>query len=378
MKKLIIATAVSLGLGSVTANANDIDWVGAYGMYYDIDGDKPEPIPYLEDGFAGGLEVGFRFSPRWGARIEAAYMEVDNDGSAVARNQYGMLYGVDAMYFLENDDAYLFAGAKVLDLSDTYNMVNAGVGRHWHINDKFRVITEVAGYYAFEDRLRDVSFKIGLAYTLGDTPSNNYVAQEPAQLAAAAAPADSDKDGVVDSADRCPGTPMGTKVDSNGCAMPVEKDTDGDGVVDSADKCPGTPSTDAVDSDGCSRFGEEVVSQNVRVLFANNSDEITNPGDAEIVDFANFMKRFGKVDAVIEGHASAPGNDDYNMKLSQRRADAFRTLLIERYGIASRRLTAQGFGETQLLDTSNTAEAHRINRRIVVNVSETVKVKVKR
>ncbi len=67
------------------------------------------------------------------------------------------------------------------------------------------------------------------------------------------APKDSDKDGVVDSADLCPGTPVGTPVDANGCALP--KDSDGDGVVNDKDKCPNTPAGTKVDATGCP-FGD--------------------------------------------------------------------------------------------------------------------------
>ncbi len=62
-------------------------------------------------------------------------------------------------------------------------------------------------------------------------------------------PKDADGDGVVDSADRCPNTPAGDAVDANGCSLP--KDADGDGVVDSADRCPNTPRGTAVDASGC-------------------------------------------------------------------------------------------------------------------------------
>ena len=44
------------------------------------------------------------------------------------------------------------------------------------------------------------------------------------------------------------------------------------------------------------------------------------------------------------------------------------------YGIDSSRLETIGYGETQLLDTDNDAEAHRVNRRISVTVKDTVKV----
>ena len=61
-------------------------------------------------------------------------------------------------------------------------------------------------------------------------------------------PVDSDGDGVCDGLDKCPDTPKGAQVDANGCPI----DSDGDGVFDGIDKCPGTPKGCTVDSTGCS------------------------------------------------------------------------------------------------------------------------------
>jgi outer membrane protein OmpA-like peptidoglycan-associated protein len=61
--------------------------------------------------------------------------------------------------------------------------------------------------------------------------------------------ADMDKDGVVDTADKCPGTAAGIMVDATGCA----KDSDSDGVADSNDSCPGTASGIMVDATGCAK-----------------------------------------------------------------------------------------------------------------------------
>ena len=60
-------------------------------------------------------------------------------------------------------------------------------------------------------------------------------------------PFDSDGDGVADHLDQCPGTPNGVKVDGKGCPL----DSDGDGVPDYLDKCPETTAGQAVNAQGC-------------------------------------------------------------------------------------------------------------------------------
>ena len=61
---------------------------------------------------------------------------------------------------------------------------------------------------------------------------------------------DSDGDGVIDSEDLCPDTPVGESVDSDGCSS-SQKDSDGDGVTDNLDACPNTSAGATVDSSGC-------------------------------------------------------------------------------------------------------------------------------
>ncbi|MFC3095214.1 OmpA family protein [Alteromonas sediminis] len=373
MKTKLTALTLALSLGSAAALANsnggddNYKWVGVYGSLYDINKDKPygQPGDYLDNGLGLGIEAGWKFTPKWGLRAEFTKYNIKTDGGY--RRQSGSLYGVDAVYFFPEDTFYAFTGVKKLSLDESYGLFNIGVGKHWGSSDYFRVITEVAANRDFGQGTKDVAFKVGIAFNFG---TGGYLSSsEPA----AVAPLDSDNDGVLDRNDRCPGTAPGVNVDANGC--PMEKDSDSDGVADSADKCPNTPRGDVVDAEGCTRFGEEEVSKTVRVLFANDSAKVEEPNDSEIIDLVNFLKRYGKVQAVIEGHASTPGDADYNMDLSKRRANAFKDVLVDK-GIDASRLSTEGYGETRLLDSSNTAAAHRLNRRIVVNVSEVIKVKL--
>lgn len=393
MKIIPALLATSAVLASTTAIADShkdeplYKWIGGYAIHHEINWDKPEkPFGYLKHGQGFGLEAGWQFTPDWGFRAEFARLAVDaiKDAPIGQGDQNGNLYGFDALRFLGEGKTYLFSGPKILELeTQDYLMLNVGIGRHWKVNEQARFITEFASYFDFDNGTNDYSIKIGFAFDFSHLGSSKSSASSNA--ASANASMDQDNDGVKDSADRCPGTAAGAKVDYNGCTMAAastagnqqaENDSDKDGVVDSVDKCPNTPSMDMVDARGCTRFGEEVVSKTVRVLFANNSDAVENPSDSDIVELAKLLKRYGKMDVVIEGHASTPGNEDYNMALSERRAKAFKAVLVDMYDISASRLNTVGYGETRLLDSSDTAAAHRLNRRIVVNISDTIKVKL--
>lgn len=141
-------------------------------------------------------------------------------------------------------------------------------------------------------------------------------------------PADSDKDGVVDPADKCPNTPLGTKVDQVGCPV------------------------------------IECKSAKIEIDFDTNKSDVKPVYHAELDKVAAKLNKFPKATAVIEGHTDNVGADASNQKLSERRAQAVKNYLVEKQGIAASRLSAKGFGETKPIDSNKTAEGRSKNRRV--------------
>lgn len=70
----------------------------------------------------------------------------------------------------------------------------------------------------------------------------------------------------------------------------------------------------------------------------------------------------------VEGHTDYIGSDQYNQRLSERRANAVRKYLIER-GIASARIRVVGYGEQRPIADNKTAEGRAINRRAEFEVT---------
>jgi OOP family OmpA-OmpF porin len=69
----------------------------------------------------------------------------------------------------------------------------------------------------------------------------------------------------------------------------------------------------------------------------------------------------------VGGHTDSIGSDEYNLRLSQRRAEAVAAWLAA-HGIAAARLTAKGFGESKPVADNRTAEGRQRNRRIEIVV----------
>ena len=77
------------------------------------------------------------------------------------------------------------------------------------------------------------------------------------------------------------------------------------------------------------------------------------------------MLAFPNVNALIEGHTDNVGEVEYNLTLSQERAEAVLNYLTSKK-VDATRLTAQGFGETQPIKSNNSEEGRALNRRVVV------------
>lgn len=70
----------------------------------------------------------------------------------------------------------------------------------------------------------------------------------------------------------------------------------------------------------------------------------------------------------VEGYTDSVGGDDYNMRLSENRANAVRSYLVEQ-GVSADAVSARGFGKTQPVADNSTAAGRQMNRRVQLVVS---------
>jgi len=81
------------------------------------------------------------------------------------------------------------------------------------------------------------------------------------------------------------------------------------------------------------------------------------------------MKKYAKMRLEIHGHTDNVGEDEYNMKLSERRASAVVSYLIQN-GISSSRLEYKGFGSSKPIASNETEEGQQENRRVEVYIND--------
>lgn len=102
----------------------------------------------------------------------------------------------------------------------------------------------------------------------------------------------------------------------------------------------------------------------LKVQFATDSAEIPPAYYNEINRVGDYMQKYPTTTAAIEGHTDNVGTLEYNMKLSQHRAESVVNYLVEKFGIERSRLTAQGYGPTRRIAYNDTPEGRQQNRRI--------------
>ena len=105
------------------------------------------------------------------------------------------------------------------------------------------------------------------------------------------------------------------------------------------------------------------------VLFETGKADLL-PGAMRTIDkLAMFLRENPNRKVLIEGHTDSRGSERYNLKLSQRRANAVKQALVER-GIEPERIIAKGYGEAYPVASNSTAAGRQQNRRVEIVILE--------
>lgn len=111
---------------------------------------------------------------------------------------------------------------------------------------------------------------------------------------------------------------------------------------------------------------EQKLSIDIYVNFPYNSADLQTDARISLDRLGTALSdpRIRAYNFMIAGHTDAKGGDDYNQRLSERRALVVRHYLVTRFGIDARQLSAVGYGKSQLLDPSRPEDG--VNRRVQV------------
>ncbi|HEA29400.1 MAG TPA: OmpA family protein [Leeuwenhoekiella sp.] len=379
---------------------------------------------YVGDGFIVGIRGSINKIDQLGdtSADDLAYYSVDGMVSYSFRDA---LFGEGGWF-----DPYLGIGGGYTFLDDisSFGTANGTVGLRIWLAENINLNLTSTYKHAFEDRyVKHFQHTAGIGFVFGGTDSDgdgvyddeDECPETPGLEEFNGCP-DTDGDGIKDSEDACPteaGTPEMNGCpdsDGDGVADPDDEcpdvagvaalqgcpDADGDGVKDSEDNCPneagpaandGCPYEDAdndgvLDKDddcpevagpasnnGCPEITVEVLEElNVQVrtvLFDLNKSSIQEDSQATLDDVISTMQEYPNTRFLIEGHTDSQGRAEYNMKLSQERAQSVKDYM-ESHGLPATRLSSQGFGEEQPVATNATSAGRAKNRRVELSLIE--------
>ncbi len=103
------------------------------------------------------------------------------------------------------------------------------------------------------------------------------------------------------------------------------------------------------------------------LVFDLESYRLREETKSNLNDLAGTLKKYDDTNILIEGHTDNTGEDAYNQKLSENRADAVENYLVAQ-GINNSRVTTKGYGEQQPLDSNETEVGKQKNRRVEVAI----------
>jgi len=99
------------------------------------------------------------------------------------------------------------------------------------------------------------------------------------------------------------------------------------------------------------------------ILFDFNKATLRRDVEFNLVKIATILNQFGEMNVLVEGHTDAIGTDEYNLALSQKRAQAVSDFLASQ-GVAAKRLSWEGYGKTRPVADNYTDVGRQKNRRV--------------
>jgi outer membrane protein OmpA-like peptidoglycan-associated protein len=112
------------------------------------------------------------------------------------------------------------------------------------------------------------------------------------------------------------------------------------------------------------------------ILFDSDKADLKDASRANLAKVAAVLKEYPETNLLIEGHTDSQNTETYNQKLSERRAGAVESFLIEQ-GVAASRLKSKGYGEMTPVASNETAEGRAQNRRVEVKIEANEDLKAK-
>jgi outer membrane protein OmpA-like peptidoglycan-associated protein len=116
------------------------------------------------------------------------------------------------------------------------------------------------------------------------------------------------------------------------------------------------------------RVGEGIlITFDSGLLFDVDKADIQTTTKANLDQLSQTLKKYDDTNILVEGHTDATGEESYNKKLSDKRAESVENYLVTN-GVGDNRITTKGYGEAQPVAGNDTETGRRQNRRVEVAI----------
>ncbi len=123
------------------------------------------------------------------------------------------------------------------------------------------------------------------------------------------------------------------------------------------------------------RIGEGIkITFSSGILFDVDQSNLKDQYKGELSELSRILNKYDDTNIMLAGHTDSTGSEDYNLKLSQKRADSVANYLASQ-NVNSARFATEGYGETQPVATNDTEAGRAQNRRVEVAIWANDKLK---
>ncbi len=317
-----------------------------------------------------GLDLSRRFSLEGyysdlgGAELSNQTITGNIDYQAAGLSGLLYLYGSRSLEDREGLMLYARAGIGFLNNSSTngieFSRLNnehlaAGLGVEYGFNNGFGLRAEFLNHDA---DAQDISFSLVKRFGGGNNtamPVPEEQPELPAEPVKAEMEPPTEPEEPVETAPPPPPPPP----------PPSPADSDGDGVPDESDLCADTPAGAVVAESGCVFSG---VLEGVN--FESGSAALTPRATEALDGVIEELRANPDVRISVQSHTDNQGSAANNMELSRQRAVTVVRYLADVGGIDLARMSAVGFGESEPLQSNQTAQGRAANRRVELEIAQ--------
>lgn len=114
----------------------------------------------------------------------------------------------------------------------------------------------------------------------------------------------------------------------------------------------------------------ETLEMELKVEFEFDKSEIRPEYHAPLDELAQVLLERPRAEVLIVGHTDDRGSYEYNLGLSQRRADAMKAYLVERHAIGAERIETVGYSTAKPVAPNDTVEGRQRNRRAMAHITD--------